>query len=38
MDVHNYKRYTLDTEGSDYVSFLNQRKNDLGVPDDVNFV
>lgn len=38
MDIHNYKRYAADTEGSDYASFLTQRKTDLKIPDDVKFV
>lgn len=38
MDIHNYKRYAADTEGSDYVSFLTQRKTDLKIPEDVKFV
>ena len=38
MSIQNYKRYTDDLTGTDYVGFLNSRKKDLGVPDDVTFV
>ncbi len=37
MDPHNYKKYTQNLEGSDYIGFLNQKKTQLGVPEDVTF-
>jgi|688.fasta_scaffold644151_2 hypothetical protein len=38
MDVYNYKRYSQDNEGSDYVGFLIKEKTKHGVPDNVSFV
>lgn len=38
MSVFNYKRYSDDNTGADYVRYLNANKKQMGIPDNVSFV
>lgn len=38
INIYNYKTYSDNSEGRDYLGFLKKYKTQFGVPDNVNFV